>query len=321
MWYQQSVNIEPKLGIVIAAYNAERFLTKTLESIRNMAYRNFQCTIVNDGSTDSTGTIATAFAESDDRFSTVTINNSGPCVARNHGYDRLDQDIQYVVFTDADDVIFSDTYSRFIDILERDHECVAVHGLGTFITEHDQVDKSGFFERIGLARKKLEGDRIVDLGNDEPTTFESLVLSSTVFPPGLVVHRKSILEKSGLFDPESRYAEDWDLLLRVTRFGDMIFIPASVIYYRRHQNNVGTSPQVPLAVKNVWTKTYYSPLNHESHRCLLKVAFIAKNKSELKQYVKCLFRYNSEQRKFRCIKGIIGSIIRLLSQKPARAKI
>jgi glycosyltransferase involved in cell wall biosynthesis len=321
MWYQHSVNSEPKLGIVIAAYNAERFLTKTLESIRNMTYRNFQCIIVNDGSTDSSGTIASLFTAADDRFSAVTINNAGPCVARNHGYDRLDEDVQYVVFTDADDVIFPDTYSRFIDILERELEYVAVHGLGTFITEHDQVDKTEAFERVGLARKKLAGDRIADLGNDEPTTFESLVLSSTVFPPGLVVHRKSILTNAGLFDLKSRYAEDWDLLLRVTRFGDIKFIPIPVLYYRRHQNNVGTSPQVPLAVKNVWTKTYYSPCNNESHRCLLRVAFIAKNKSELKQYVMCLFRYNSEHRKFRCIKGIIGSIIRLMSQKPARAKI
>jgi glycosyltransferase involved in cell wall biosynthesis len=318
MWYVHTVNNEPKLGIVIAAFNAELFLTKTIESIRDISYRNFQCIIVNDGSNDSTGTIASSFAASDDRFSVITIKNSGPCIARNHGYDSLGEDIQYVVFTDADDVIFSDTYSRFIDILERDQRCVAAHGLGTFIDEHDQVDTSGSFESIGLARKTLESCRIVDLNINEPTTFESLVLSSTVFPPGLVVHRKVILDQSGLFDPECRYAEDWDLLLRVTRYGYMNFVPDPVLYYRRHQNNVGTSPQVPLACKKVWTKAYYSLSNSISQREFLKSAFTAKNISELILYSKSVLSHRLDQNRLRAMRGILGSLLRLVQGKPLR---
>jgi glycosyltransferase involved in cell wall biosynthesis len=319
MWYQQRVICEPKLGIVIAAFNAELFLTKTLESIRNNSYRNFQCIIVNDGSNDSTGTIASSFAASDDRFSVITIKNSGPCIARNHGYDSLDDDIQYVVFTDADDVIFPDTYSRFIDILERDQRCVAAHGLGTFIDQHDQVDTSGSFESIGLARKTLESCRIVDLNINEPTTFESLVLSSTVFPPGLVVHRKSILDQSGSFDPECRYAEDWDLLLRVTRYGYMNFVPEPVLYYRRHQNNVGTSPQVPLVCKRVWAKTFNSTDNSSLQSAIMSRALVAKNSDERRLYVEMLvsgIRNCSLPKVVRSFRGIAGTTFRLLAKRP-----
>jgi glycosyltransferase involved in cell wall biosynthesis len=319
MWYVHTVNNEPKLGIVIAAYNAELFLTKTLESIRDISYKNFQCIIINDGSSDSTGTIASSFAASDDRFSVITIKNSGPCIARNHGYDSLGDDIQYVVFTDADDVILSDTYTRFIDILERDQGCVAAHGLGTFIDEHDQVDTTGSFEGIGLARKTLEDCRIVDLNIKEPTTFESLVLSSTVFPPGLVVHRKSILDQSGLFDPECRYAEDWDLLLRVTRYGYMNFVPDPVLYYRRHQNNVGTSPQVPLVCKRVWTKTFSSTGNSSLQSAIMSRALVAKNSDERRLYVEMLvsgIRNFSRPKVLRGFRGIVGTTIRLLAKRP-----
>jgi glycosyltransferase involved in cell wall biosynthesis len=310
------VNIEPTLGIVIAAYNAEKFLLKTLESISKITYRNFACVVVNDGSTDSTAEIAQSYTNIDSRFRFVSIENSGPCIARNKGFAYLGADTKYIVFTDADDVIFPDTYARFITILEQREEFVAVHGLGTFIDEFDQVDPTGAFERIGLARKKLNNRRIVDLSNDEPTCFESLVLSSTVFPPGLIVHRKSTLDKSGLFDPESRYAEDWDLLLRVSRFGDLSFIARPVLFYRRHQNNVGASPKVPLACKRVWTKAYYSLSNTIQQKDTLARAFTAKNRDELRTYVRGLKDMTNKEKTLRCFRGIIGCSSRLLIGRP-----
>jgi glycosyltransferase involved in cell wall biosynthesis len=319
MWYEHTVNNTPKLGIVIAAYNAELFLTKTLESIRDITYRNFQCIIVNDGSSDSTGTIASSFAAADDRFSTITIKNSGPCIARNHGYDCLGEEIQYVVFTDADDVIFPDTYSRFIDVLGQNKQYVAVHGLGTFIDERDTVDTSGTFEGSGLARKKLQTGQIIDRGIGEPTTFESLVLSSTVFPPGLVVHRKSILGQAGSFDPECRYAEDWDLLLRITRFGDMFFVPEPVLYYRRHQNNVGTSPQVPIACKYVWSKTFAATNNSAIHSTILSTALVARNSHERRLYLEMMvsgIRNLSIPKTIRAVRGIAGTTFRLFTRRP-----
>lgn len=315
MWYEQRVNNEPKLGIVIAAYNAEKFFKKTLESISSVTHRNFVCVIVNDGSTDSTAEIAESYTNIDSRFRFVSIENSGPCIARNKGFDYLDADTKYIVFTDADDIVFADTYARFITVLERHKEYIAVHGLGTFIDEFDQVDLTGAFERTGLARKKLNKHRIVDLSIDEPTSFENLVLSSTVFPPGLIVHRKATLDKSGLFDPETRYAEDWDLLLRVSRFGDLSFIARPVLFYRRHQNNVGASTKVPLACKRVWTKAYYSSSNTVQQKDTLARAFQAKNLDELRLYMSGLVTPKNQSR-LRCLRGIIGCTSRLIIGRP-----
>lgn len=316
MWYVHRVTCDSKLGIVIAAYNAEKFLAKTLESIRQITYSNYVCVVVDDGSIDATRGIADSFVKQDSRFRLVTIENSGPCVARNIGYKHLDDDAEYIVFTDADDVIFPDTYKSFIGLLERCSDFVAVHGLGTFIDEFDHVDQSGMFERIGLARQKLRHGRIVDSSSDEATSFESLVLSSTVFPPGLVVHRRTILERSGLFDPGSRYAEDWDLLLRVSRFGDLGFVPRPVLHYRRHSNNVGASPHVPGACKSVWLKTYYSKDNTLEHSGLLEVAFRAKNLHDLSIYCNGLVKKSTTRQRLRNIRGVFGCICRLAKGKP-----
>lgn len=319
MWYEHRVTCDSKLGIVIAAYNAEKFLAKTLESIRNITYENYVCVIVDDGSTDRTRAIAESYVQQELRFKLISIENSGPCVARNTGYKHLDHDAKYIVFTDADDVIFQDTYQRFIEILEQNNDFVAVHGLGTFIDELDQVDKTGMFERVGLARQQIVDGQVIGRGKDQPTTFESLVISSTVFPPGLVVHRKSLLEVAGLFDPACRYAEDWDLLLRVSRYGSLKFVPQPVLYYRRHTNNVGTSPNVPNACKMVWTKTYRSDQNKHFHRDVLLRSFVAKNVSERRQYIKMIvsgLTSPSPKAVTRGLKGVVGTTFRLIIGRP-----
>ena len=53
----------PLISVVIPAYNAEQFLDETLESVLSQTYENWECIIVNDGSTDSTESIAKKWCE------------------------------------------------------------------------------------------------------------------------------------------------------------------------------------------------------------------------------------------------------------------
>ena len=54
----QYIENKPFISVVIPAYNAEQFLDETLESVLSQTYENWECIIVNDGSTDNTGEIA-----------------------------------------------------------------------------------------------------------------------------------------------------------------------------------------------------------------------------------------------------------------------
>ena len=58
----------PLISVVIPAYNAELFLDETLESVLSQTYENWECIIVNDGSTDNTEEIAKKWCEKDARF-------------------------------------------------------------------------------------------------------------------------------------------------------------------------------------------------------------------------------------------------------------
>ena len=55
--------MNPKVSIIVPAYNAEKFLTRCLNSIAVQTMRDFECIIVDDGSTDRTGEIAESFAK------------------------------------------------------------------------------------------------------------------------------------------------------------------------------------------------------------------------------------------------------------------
>jgi glycosyltransferase involved in cell wall biosynthesis len=92
----------PKVSVVIPAYNAERFINETLSYIKNQTFKDFECIIVDDASTDKTVSIVNALCKKDPRFHLLHLNkNGGPAVARNIGKDASSG--KFVIFLDADD--------------------------------------------------------------------------------------------------------------------------------------------------------------------------------------------------------------------------
>src|SRR5438270_8624569 len=93
---------QPLTSVVIPAYNAERFLERTLRSALRQTYRNLEVIVVNDGSADKTRAIAEAVARTDDRVRIITVPNGGVAKARNIGIAEAHG--EFVAFLDADDL-------------------------------------------------------------------------------------------------------------------------------------------------------------------------------------------------------------------------
>ena len=96
------MKLQPLISVVIPAYNAEQFLDETLESVLSQTYENWECIIVNDGSTDSTESVAKKWCEKDSRFRLTDKENGGPSSARNWGI--KESKAEYIAFLDADDL-------------------------------------------------------------------------------------------------------------------------------------------------------------------------------------------------------------------------
>ncbi len=73
----------PLISVIVPAYNAEAFISETLESVLAQTYRNIEVLVVNDGSQDRTAAIVHVFAQRDSRIRLFQQSNQGVAAARN----------------------------------------------------------------------------------------------------------------------------------------------------------------------------------------------------------------------------------------------
>lgn len=93
----------PTISIVIPAYNAEKTILATLESIKKQSFQDFEAIIINDGSTDNTLELTNDFCSLDNRFKVINQKNFGVSTARNNGIDIAKG--KWICFIDSDDLI------------------------------------------------------------------------------------------------------------------------------------------------------------------------------------------------------------------------
>ena len=98
-------NDKPIVSIIIPAYNRENFISETLNSMVNQCYQNWECIIVDDGSTDNTRLIADGYCQMDNRFKLYNRNRlpKGAPTCRNIGIAASNGD--YIIFLDSDDLL------------------------------------------------------------------------------------------------------------------------------------------------------------------------------------------------------------------------
>lgn len=89
------------VSVIIPVYNTERYLSACVDSVLMQTHVSFEIILVDDGSTDLSGTICDRYAEENKNIKVLHIQNSGPATAKNHGLDLAQGN--YVAFTDSDD--------------------------------------------------------------------------------------------------------------------------------------------------------------------------------------------------------------------------
>lgn len=107
-----------KISIVIPCYNVEKTLRRCIESIKSQDFINWELILVDDGSTDMTGSVCDEYALSDERIHVIHKKNGGVSSARNAGIEGSHCD--YITFIDADDYIEDRYLSKLINGREAD---------------------------------------------------------------------------------------------------------------------------------------------------------------------------------------------------------
>lgn len=112
-----------KVSVIIPAYNAARTLPRCLKSIQAQYEQNWECIVVNDGSTDNTAEIIERYAMLDSRIRVITQANCGVSAARNCGLKHAIG--EYVTFVDSDDYVELDYFQSALSAID-------CYGVGSF---------------------------------------------------------------------------------------------------------------------------------------------------------------------------------------------
>ncbi len=103
------------ISVLMPVYNVEKYLEKTLESVKNQTYSDFEVIMIDDGSTDKSGEICDKWAKEDSRFNVIHTENRGVSAARNTALEQVKGD--YIFFMDSDDLILPETFEELLNAL------------------------------------------------------------------------------------------------------------------------------------------------------------------------------------------------------------
>lgn len=126
----------PKISVIIPVYQVEQYLPRCVESLLAQTFQDFECILVNDGSTDGSGRMCDNYARKDGRFSVIHKANGGLSSARNAALAQISGD--YLCFFDSDDVLHPQALEWMVTVLERTDADLVSAPLEEFST--DQVD-------------------------------------------------------------------------------------------------------------------------------------------------------------------------------------
>ena len=151
----------PLFSVIVPLYNKERYLAACLENIQHQTEEDWECIVINDGSTDESEQIAKAFADRDPRFRLFTQKNAGPSAARNRGIKEARGKILH--FLDADD-FYPDvtTLKQIGDVYKKERPKAIAGKIGVLDIEGEDVD----YDVIPVNSEKVSYQSFSNLQND-----------------------------------------------------------------------------------------------------------------------------------------------------------
>ena len=211
----------PQISVIIPCYNQAEYLTDSVNSVLNQTFTDWECLIINDGSTDQTRSTALAFAQADERVRYFGQSNKGLAAARNRALNEIRG--RYVQFLDADDWIAPTKFELQQAVLQ---------------TTSDLSLSCCYYERHAEDPKRSEAyvERFESCLDPERALLDMASLWETELSiPAhcFLFDARFFTEHDIRFDQALPNHEDWDCWMRVLAVGPKVFnVPEALDTYR-----------------------------------------------------------------------------------------
>lgn len=201
----------PLISVIIPAYNAEKTIQETIDSVLNQTFQDFEIIVINDGSQDKTLEIVNSIK--DPRLQVFSYPNAKQAASRNRGISHSTG--EFLAFLDADDLWKPDKLEAQLKALQDNPEAAVAYSWSQCI------DEKGHFLREA-SQSTTSGD-----------VYAKLLLCDFLDNGSNPLVRRQALEQVGTFDESLPPAEDWELWIRLAARYHFVAVPYPHILYRQ----------------------------------------------------------------------------------------
>ena len=273
----------PFFSIIIPTYNRCELVKKCILSIQDQTFKDWECIVINDGSTDNTHIEIADFIKSDVRITLINQSNSERAISRNNGAKIAKG--EYFIFIDSDDAFEKEHLHNLFQSIQKENKT------------HEMYFTNGKYLRANNTQELIVKDTIP---SPIPIDF---FLSNSVVPARVCLHHSIFNTYS--FEPRTIIVEDTVLWTEILDTHSVKYLPVTSVMYHLHENN-----SVNIEKHNA----YLQRLNG------LKVLFYKKNvgnkipnATKRKHLNRCYFGisdyYSFQEKKIKSIYWILKSII------------
>ena len=221
------------LSVIIPVYNKELYIADLIEDLLNQTFTDFECILVDDGSTDKSGEICDRIVETDSRFKVFHIKNGGVSNARNFGIDKATG--EYITFIDSDDRLYPEHFENLVTLISQNDVDFVISGLENYWMDSDKKT----YTFAPYKGKKTKSEILV--------TFAQVQKDTGIFGFCVAkIFRKNLIDDIR-FDTTIKLAEDFDFYLRIYKKIDAIYFDDKCYY--RYLQFADNSSQIVLDEK------------------------------------------------------------------------
>lgn len=251
--------MNPTVSVIVPVYNAEDYIKRCVDSILGQEYRDFELLLVNDGSTDASGSICDEYASRDKRVYVIHKANSGVSDTRNMAITHAKG--TYLQFVDSDDWLTPDATKLMV-------RAAAEHGCDLVITD---------FYRVAGERVSHKGDIEEDGVMDQETFASCMMENPSDFYYGVLwnkLYRRDIVEKHHLrMDTAISWCEDFMFNLEYIRHAKSFYALRTPVYYYLKRKgslvtqgmNISKTIKMKLMVFEYYNNFYKHVLDEEDY--------------------------------------------------------
>lgn len=219
------------ISVVMTAYNAEKYIKSTIESVLNQTFVDFEFLIYNDGSTDNTKSTIDSYKDSRIKATHLPVN-MGVVYCANKGLREAQG--KYIARMDADDICILERFQKQFNFLEKNPDVGLLGGylqiLGT-----DKIEK-----------KPLHDNQI-----------RWWFFKGCPIPQPAAMIRSSIIKKNKVYyDSKFKSAEDIEYWIQLAKHTKMANLPEVLVEYRVHPNQESTA--------NIERQNHYRDMSSKS---------------------------------------------------------